>query len=215
MDGVLIDTEKLYLKYWKISGKEAGYDIKDQYVLGIRSLPAVLAREKMKSYLGQEFDYDGIKQKRRQMMEEHIKENGVERKAGAVELLTYLKEEGYVIGVATATELIRAKGYLEQIEILPFFDAVISAHMVEKGKPEPDIYEYAAKQLGVEVSKCYAVEDSKNGVTAAYRAGCQTIAIKDLDEPDEETLSMCVTKVNRLDEIISYLENNKKKQESN
>ena len=64
---------------------------------------------------------------------------------------------------------------------------MICATMVERGKPAPDVYEYACHMLDVAPEECYAVEDSPNGVRSAYGAGCYVIMIPDLTQPDEET----------------------------
>ena len=60
--------------------------------------------------------------------------------------------------------------------------------MVEWGKPKPDIYIYAAKQLGLEPQECIAVEDSPNGIISASDAGCLTVMVPDLTPPEKELL---------------------------
>lgn len=58
--------------------------------------------------------------------------------------------------------------------------------MVAEGKPSPDIYLYACKQLGLAPEECMAVEDSPNGVMSAYRAGCKVVMVPDQTQPDEK-----------------------------
>lgn len=58
------------------------------------------------------------------------------------------------------------------------FDAVISAESVERGKPAPDVYEYAAETLAIDPADCVAVEDSEHGVEAAARAGTTVIGYR-------------------------------------
>ena len=57
--------------------------------------------------------------------------------------------------------------------------------MVEHGKPSPDIYQYACRQLALLPEECIAVEDSPNGVCSAYGAGCNVVMVPDQTEPDE------------------------------
>ena len=59
--------------------------------------------------------------------------------------------------------------------------------MVEHGKPEPDIYLFAASNLGLKPEECLVLEDSPTGILAAYRAGCVPVIVPDQDQPDEET----------------------------
>ena len=86
------------------------------------------------------------------------------------------------------------------------FDELISGYMVEKGKPEPDIYLYAAKKLGVKPSECMVLEDSPAGILAAHRAGCLPVMIPDQDEPTEETSALLYAKSESLAAVISLLE---------
>jgi beta-phosphoglucomutase-like phosphatase (HAD superfamily) len=77
--------------------------------------------------------------------------------------------------------------------------------MVEKGKPEPDIYLYAAEKLGVSPCNCMVLEDSPAGIVAAYRAGCLPVMIPDQDEPEEETEKLLYAKAESLTKVISLL----------
>ena len=58
--------------------------------------------------------------------------------------------------------------------------------MVKEGKPSPDIYEFACRELGFAPEECIAVEDSPNGVLSASRAGCKVVMIPDQDDPAAE-----------------------------
>ncbi len=58
------------------------------------------------------------------------------------------------------------------------FDEVVNAADLDvPGKPEPDIYEAAAAELGVDIEDCVVIEDSGNGVESAARAGAHVIAL--------------------------------------
>ena len=77
--------------------------------------------------------------------------------------------------------------------------------MVKVGKPKPDIYIYAASELGLEPSECAALEDSPNGVMSAAAAGCRTIMVPDLTEPDEAISRIITAKAGSLDEVIDII----------
>lgn len=131
----------------------------------------------------------------------------MEKKPGVEEILLYLREAGFKTAVATATDEERAKKYLEEIGVYHLFDKVVCANMVSHGKPMPDVYLYACEQIGEVPEECYAVEDSPNGVKSASSAGCKTIMVPDLTEPDEETAKLLYAKANsllELKEILSY-----------
>ena len=201
MDGTLIDTEKYYRVVWPQAVAEFGYHMTDEQVLSIRSLGRPYAPARFREMFGESFDYEAVRQRRKELMEEHIKVHGLTLKKGAVELLTFLKDKGIQTAVATATDLERTKKYLSELGIITYFDELVSATMVEYGKPAPDIYQYACKQLGRKPEECMAVEDSPNGVTSAFRAGCQVVMVPDQTQPDEETQEKLFAKVDSLLDI--------------
>ena len=79
--------------------------------------------------------------------------------------------------------------------------------MVANGKPAPDIYLEAARRLNVEPSQCMALEDSPNGILAAYRAGMYPVMVPDLSEPDEDTKKLLYRCVGDLSQVIDLLKN--------
>lgn len=186
MDGTLIDTEKYYRKFWPLAVQKMGYSMTDGQALELRSLGRPYAPAKFKEWYGENFDYEQARTIRSQLMEPCLKQEGIRPKAGALALLQTLKERNITRAVATASDLEKTHRYLKEAGLEDYFDALISAHQVERGKPAPDIYEYACATLGYLPKECVAVEDSPNGVLSAYRAGCKVIMIPDQSEPDEK-----------------------------
>ena len=187
MDGVILDTEKLYTRFWKEAAQSLGYPMTHEMALGMRSLSREVGERQLKEYLGEDVDYQQVRNKRIEMMSAFIEENGVEFKPGIHELLDFLKERGIKTSIATSSPLDRTKEYLSQVGLVDSFDELVSGHMVEHGKPAPDIYIYAAKKLGLNPEECLVLEDSPTGLLAAYRAGCIPVMVPDQDQPDEET----------------------------
>ena len=99
----------------------------------------------------------------------------------------------------------RATRYLKKIGLETYFDRIISATMVKEGKPSPDIYIYACEQLGLQPEKCLAVEDSPNGITSAYHAGCRVIMVPDQTEPEEELKALLSARVDTLSDLIGLI----------
>lgn len=205
MDGLVLDTEKLYTRFWQEAGLVMGYPMTKQHALGMRSLNRDAGLAKMKSYFGESVDYDGTRQKRIELMEAFIQKEGVEVKPGLDVLLHYLKEQGIKTAITTSSPLERTISYLSMVGLEHSFDKLITGYMVKKGKPEPDIYLYASQQFGFEPSECIVLEDSPAGITAAYRAGCHPVMIPDQDEPTEEIEKMLFAKVKSLDLVVELL----------
>ena len=78
MDGVLIDTEKWLVKYWCQAAREAGFPMEREHALSIRSLAGEYANTYLKGIFGKNFSYWTIRERRKELMNAHLKEYGIE-----------------------------------------------------------------------------------------------------------------------------------------
>ena len=201
LDGTLIDTERLYRMYWPKALAHFGYDLSDERALMLRSLGRPFAPEQFKKWYGEDFDYPKVRTYRKELIEAHIAEHGVDAKPGVRELAEKLAEMGITVAIATATDPERTERYLSLAGLQGIFRTIISATMVPHGKPAPDIYLYACQTLGLAPGECLAVEDAPNGVRSAYAAGCPVVMIPDQTEPDEELMPLLYARAESLSEI--------------
>jgi len=206
MDGLVLDTEKLYTRFWQEAANFFGYPMTKEQALGMRSLNRGAGLAKMQSYFGPAVDYDRIRGKRIELMDAFVEKEGVTLKPGIRELLAYLKKRGMKTAIATSSPLERTILYLTSVGLQNSFDELVSGYMVEKGKPEPDIYLYAANKLGVRPENCMVLEDSPAGILAAHRAGCLPVMIPDQDKPDKKTEALLYAQAESLSAVISLLE---------
>lgn len=206
MDGLLIDTEKLYLRYWKQAAADFGYTMEDKHVFAIRSLARKFSIQTLKGFFGKDFPTEDVRARRTELINAHIAEQGIELKKGLFELFDYLKSHNIKIAVATATPRERTMMYLEKINALHYINAVVCGDMVTTGKPAPDIYLAAAAELAHSPSECAAFEDSPNGIKSAFSAGCQTVMIPDMTPPDEEIFPLLSGIYDSLDSAIKFFE---------
>ena len=206
MDGVLIDTERHLFDCWQQAAKEYGYRLTKEQLLGIRSLAAEFAIPHFRELMGEQFDYNAIRNRRKELMSAYIAEHGIDKKPCVDELLDYLHANGYKTAVATATDPERAKQYLSSIGIYEKFDKVVCATTVAHGKPMPDVYLYVCEQIGEQPEHCLAIEDSDNGALSAHRAGCPVVMVPDLAGPLPETADYLEAVVKDLSGVIPVLE---------
>ena len=191
LDGTLIDTEKLYQRFWVEAANRMGFPMRPEHTLLIRATAPEIAEPLLRREVCPEFDYLGVRALRRTLMEAYIDEHGIEPKPGLLPMLTQLREEGYAIGLATATDPERARKYLRMVGAEGFFDAMVSASMVARGKPAPDIYAEAARRLSVAPAEAMAVEDAPSGIRSAHAAGLVPVMIPDRDQPSAEIRALC------------------------
>ena len=204
MDGTLFDTEKHYQWAWRKAIADAGYELDASEVLKLRSLGAPYNVAQFQEWFGEEVDYRAIRQERVDLMKDMLAHE-IPLKPQVPQTLEKLRQMGYSMAVVTATAQEQAVSNLKLAGLLPFFDHVISASMVKRGKPAPDVYLYACEVLGVQPENCYAVVDSPNGVMSAHAAGCRTIMIPDLSQPDAELSRLLYRKLDTFGELINIL----------
>lgn len=207
MDGVIIDSEWLVADCWRIIGEKYQISNVEENCKKCLGLNTEAAREVFLSCYGADFPYDEYKQESSALFHQREKEE-LKLKPGAKEFLQWLKEQKYLIGLATSTREEIAKTELEDLGVLHYFDKVVCGDMLKRSKPEPDIYLMACEQLQVLPEESYAVEDSYNGIRAAYNAGMKVIMVPDRVDPNEEMEEKSVVILKNLMEVKKWLEKN-------
>lgn len=101
-------------------------------------------------------------------------------KPGVREFLPFLKERGVRMAVASSNDAQLIEACLKAQDVRQYFDAVITACEVKKGKPAPDVYLEAAKRLGVKPENCLVFEDIVPGIQAGKSAGMKVCAVHDI-----------------------------------
>jgi HAD superfamily hydrolase (TIGR01509 family) len=206
MDGLMIDTEKLLVRFWCESARSFGFPMTKEHVLGIRSLSRKYAEPRLKSIFGEDFDFPAVRAHRIEIMNAYIDEHGIEVKPGLTELLGAIAERGLRCAVCTATDRARTERYLKSIGVYDCFNAFVCGDMIKNGKPEPDIYIEGAAALGLAPAECLALEDSPNGIESAWRAGCMPVMVPDLSQPDESVEGRLYAVCGSLDKVIAVID---------
>jgi HAD superfamily hydrolase (TIGR01509 family) len=206
MDGLMFDTEKLAFDGWKEVGRKAGYNMKDEIILASVGRTKVDTGKIMKQHFGEGFPYDELREKKLEYSRNYIKCNGIPIKPGLLKLLDYLNEKEIKTAVATSTERYRAEENIKSCNLMNRFNCIVCGDEVERGKPEPDIFLLAAKKLGCQPAECIVLEDSENGIKAAYMAGMKRIMIPDLIMPTTEIRKLTQQIFESLEHVIVYIE---------
>ena len=205
MDGVILDTEKLYTRFWQEAAQALGYPMTRAQALGMRSLNRQAGADKLMSYFGPDISYACVRNKRIALMDDFVKIHGVEPKPGIRELMAFLRQQGIPAAITTSSPLERVREYLIPLGLFDLFDTVITGYDVAKGKPEPDIYLSGAEALDLPPESCLALEDSAAGILSAYRAGCKAVMVPDQDAPDRESLGRIYALADSLTDVMDLL----------
>lgn len=140
MDGVMFDTEAVCMLAWDYAGELMGVGKAGYMVLKTLGMKAEAAIKVIKEEFGNDFDAEKFKKTGSEFSYVYFEKHGVPEKPGLYPLLDYLKEKEYKLAVASSTRSKSVHHHLKEKGIEKYFDAVICGDMVEKSKPEPDIY---------------------------------------------------------------------------
>ena len=190
MDGVIFDTERLYLECIRPAAEKYGLAGFDEVAHACIGRTDVETKKLMRKAFGEDAPLEAVEQEAFKVFQKRYEEEGLPVKDGAVELLEYLKRAGarIAIGSSTAHDVVEME--LRDAGLLQYFDALACGDMVEHSKPEPDVFLLAAEMLQETIADCIIIEDSFNGVIAARRAGATVFMVPDLLEPTEEIRAM-------------------------
>ncbi|GAB3578505.1 HAD family phosphatase [Amycolatopsis endophytica] len=83
----------------------------------------------------------------------------------------------FPVAIASSSPPVLIKAFLEATDLTGLVEVALSSEQVAAGKPAPDVYLEAARQLGAEPTRCAAVEDTTNGLKAALAAGMTVYAV--------------------------------------
>ena len=205
MDGLVLDTEKLYARFWMEACHFYGFAMTYEQALKMRAANSRLSAANLHSFFGPGADYKTIRNKRIELMDAFIEEHGVEPKPGIFELLDHLDARGIPAAICSSSPADRIRSHLSSLGLYHRFSAICSGYDVPWGKPAPDIYLHGAASLGLPAENCLALEDAPLGIESAFRAGCLPVMIPDQDQPEEKTTAMLYAKADSLFDIIALV----------
>ena len=183
LDGVLIDSEGIYFTWTKEFFEENGILISREDILSLAGSSEKFSDQKIYEWW-EAAKHDGRSSKAVLSLYNAYCEAQPFSYAqiinpGAREVLQYLKENKIKTAVASSSPMHAIRNALEETGLMQYFDTFVSGNMFPESKPDPEIYLYTMRQLGLSGESCIAVEDSEYGVRAGKRAGMTVIAKRD------------------------------------
>jgi HAD superfamily hydrolase (TIGR01509 family) len=191
LDGTLVDSEPNYSKADDVLLGEYGIqalseEMKKKYVgIGTREM-----MEDVKGIYGINESIDILVAKKNTYYLEIAKENTIVFPE-MYRFLQFLKENNYPLAIASGSSPEIIDMILAITNLAGYFDVILSAEEVAKGKPAPDVFWEAAKRLGVPFKNCLVMEDSLHGVEAAKSASMYCMALPYMmEEPFDDSFLM-------------------------
>ncbi|MDM9381908.1 beta-phosphoglucomutase [Chlorogloeopsis sp. ULAP01] len=177
LDGVLTDTAEYHYLAWQKLADEEGLLFNRE---ANEALRGVSRRESLLRIVG---DKHYPEEKLQEMMDrknqyyvdsiENISPKDL--LPGVLTLLDELRQAGIKIALGSASK--NARPVVEKLGIANRIDAIADGYSVQRPKPAPDLFLYAANQLGLEPAQCVVVEDAEAGIEAALAAGMWTVGL--------------------------------------
>jgi beta-phosphoglucomutase-like phosphatase (HAD superfamily) len=206
MDGLMIDSERIIHEAVVWAGSQLGLENIENLSRQTMGSNAVRTKEIYFSIYGENCPFDRLMELKHKYLDRVLAGGGFPVKEGLYRILDFLDENGFVKAVASSTRKGAVYHELQQINVLNRFDVLICGDMIEKSKPDPEIFLKASSELGVNPEDCYVLEDSFNGVKAGYSAGMKTIMIPDMIMPDDEIIPFAWRIADNLDEAAEIIE---------
>lgn len=181
LDGVITDTAEFHYRAWKKLGEEIGISIDrnfNEQLKGVSredSLTLLLAYGKKENDFSNE-EFAALAKRKNEYYLEMIQEiTPADVFPGIVPLLTELKKAGIKIALASASK--NGPLLLDKMQLTDYFDAIADPNKVASGKPAPDIFLLAAKEIGLEATDCLGIEDAKAGIQAIIASGAYPVGV--------------------------------------
>ena len=188
MDGLILDSEQLFMEQERIVGRQYGYDMTTENYISTIGTAGDTLRKILTDLYGEDYPMETISRESRDRVNRIIEEQGPPVKPGIGAFMEALHRHGIPFCICTSTDTATATHYMDMAGFLPYLQFLIGGEQVKRSKPDP--------------------EDSPNGIRAALAAGMQVIAIPDLVPVPEELKDRVTAEVVSAEQIPALMDLN-------
>ena len=177
MDGTLVDSAEYHWRAWRDTMSGEGFPVtagKFLATFGQRN-DSIL-----RQWLGERATVESIQRigdAKEALYREYVRQHGITVLPGAISWVQRLHREGWRQAIASAAPRANIETILDALGAAGFFQAIVSAEDVHRGKPDPEVFLLAPGKLGVPPGHCIVVEDAQHGIEAARAAGMKSIGV--------------------------------------
>jgi len=176
MDGVIIDSEPMHLNLEREIFRRLGFAISDEDHWSYIGTTSYFMWDDLRNKFALPDAVEALVANERNEYTQYLL--STEEFApidGLRDLLAMLKRNQFRLAIASSSPLNIIEIVVDRLAIGRYFDVLVSGDQVQRSKPEPDIFLYAAQQMGVQPKNCLVIEDSANGIAAALKANMKSI----------------------------------------
>lgn len=198
MDGVIVDSEPINYEVIRITFEKAGVKISKKEFIEEWVVKGTGSREAIKRH-DIKMSLEDLQKIKKKIYLDVLKRK-VKLKPDAKRTIINLHKK-YKLALASQGHRYNVDMIVKKFKLSKFFQAIIGKQDVNKGKPNPEIFLKASKELKVKPEECLVIEDSEKGIIAAKRAGMICIAVPDSWTKRYNDFSKADSVVNLLGEI--------------
>jgi HAD superfamily hydrolase (TIGR01509 family) len=203
MDGVIIDSEKLYRRACTELVSELGGKISDELFEKQMGLKMSQTQRVIVQTAGLDMEPEEFGRRYMERYLELARETVVPN-IGLIELLDFLYGK-VELAIASSTEKSAVEELMKKINVLEYFSVIVGGDEVRESKPSPMIYQRASRLLEIAPEDCIVIEDSPNGIRSGFMAGMEVLGVRHEENIDLD-LSLSKHVFDNLNGVREYLE---------
>jgi beta-phosphoglucomutase len=176
MDGVVVDNHRFHFKAWMKFSRQHNFELNEEIYRDkfngktnadlFKMIFGEVSSDQMKAYAEEK---EGLYKK---LYLEHM-----EPMKGLLDFLEFLKSQRLKVALGTSAPPGNVDFVLDHLKLRQYFPVIVDGTQVEKGKPDPQVYQLCCMRMGLEPKDCVVFEDSLAGLESGMRAGCDVIAV--------------------------------------
>lgn len=184
MDGVVVDNHHFHFKAWMAFAEKYNFKLNSEIYRDtfngktnadlFKMIFGEISSERMKTLADEK---EGMYQ---ELYLEHMRAH-----TGLIEFLEYLRSQKIKIALGTSAPTGNVDFTLDRLNLRHFFEVIVDGSQVERGKPDPQVYQLCAMKLGLDPKHCVVFEDSLAGLESGERAGCRIVGVATSHRPFE------------------------------
>ncbi|MCB0559258.1 MAG: beta-phosphoglucomutase [Lewinellaceae bacterium] len=179
LDGVIVDTAKYHFIAWRRLANSLGFDFSEEENEKLKGVSRIESLNLILQWGGiekTEEEKEELATRKNNWYREYIlKMDSSEILEGVVPFLGHLEQKGIRMAVGSSSK--NAGTILEQVGLSHRFEAIIDGTKVSRSKPDPQVFEMGAEEMGLSPRECIVFEDAPKGVDAALAGGFIAVGI--------------------------------------
>ena len=199
-DGVIVDSSRTHETAWEMLGVEAGRSLPEGHFKRSFGRKNDIIIPDILGWKVSALEVARLGRRKEELYRQVLREQGIAPLPGVRELLVALKSAGIPCAVGSSTERLNIDMIMAGIGLGAYFNAIVSADDTTRGKPDPQVFLFAAERIGVPPEYCAVFEDAFAGLEAARAGGMKGIGVA-TTHPAEKLRPHADRVVARLDEV--------------